>query len=128
MNFGAVIYHGTFHVLPGSIPLILGMSFLGEVSPQVNWKRKIVSKNNKRFTVTKLAKPRAVAHVKGNTTPVCNSFGVLAECTLDNDNCVEATPDDDNDDDDDGANDVIAIGDKPRTAGDVDSGRRPPAA
>ncbi len=36
VNFGAVKYHGVLHVLPGALPLILDMSFLGEVSPQVN--------------------------------------------------------------------------------------------
>ncbi len=122
VDFGAVKYHGVFHVLPGAIPLILGMSFLGEVSPQVNWKRKLVFKNNKRFTVAKLAKPRAAAHVEGAPTPVHNSFGALADCALDDDNCVEATLDDDDDDD------VCIVSDKPRAAGDIDLGCRPPAA
>ncbi len=65
------------------------------------------------------------AHVEGAPTPVHNSFGALADCTLDDDNCVEATLDDDDNDDDDV--DCI-VGDKPRAAGDIDLGCRPPAA
>ncbi len=102
VNFNAVKYRGIFHVLPCSVPLILGMSFLGEVSPTVDWKRKLVSKNGKRFSVTSIARPRAVAHVSGSTL-VQNSFGALdADCALDDDVCVQATPcnDDDGDDDD----------------------------
>jgi hypothetical protein len=37
VNLGPVNYTGAFHVLPGSIPLILGMSFLGEMAPNVDW-------------------------------------------------------------------------------------------
>ena len=104
MNFDAVKYRGIFHVLPGSVPLILGMSFLGEISPTVDWKRKLVFKNGKRFHVSSIARPRAVAHVSGSTR-VSNSFGALeADCALDDDVCV-ATPCDD--DDVDGDDDVV---------------------
>ncbi len=96
VNFDAVKYRGIFHVLPGSVPLILGMSFLGEVSPSVDWKRKLVFKNGKCFHVTSIARPRAVAHVSDSTL-VQNSFGALeADCALDDGVCV-ATPCDDDD-------------------------------
>ncbi len=113
------------------------MSFLGEVSPTVDWKRKLVSKNGKRFSVTSIARPRAVAHVSGSTL-VQNSFGALdADCALDDDVCVQATPcnDDDGDDDDCTVLDVARTpraavqiddhGDKPRAAGDVSLGCKP---
>ena len=29
----------TFHVVPGDVPLILGMSFLGELRPKIDWKK-----------------------------------------------------------------------------------------
>ncbi len=31
VSFGDVVYAGAFHVLPASVPLILGMSFLRDV-------------------------------------------------------------------------------------------------
>ena len=35
--FGKLRYVGTFHVLPGAIPLILGMQWLGEMRPNIDW-------------------------------------------------------------------------------------------
>lgn len=40
--FGGFKYHGNFHVLKGSVPLILGMDFLKSVQPCVDWKNQKV--------------------------------------------------------------------------------------
>jgi hypothetical protein len=37
IDFGTVRYSGIFHVLPGSVPLILGMAFLQEMHPVIDW-------------------------------------------------------------------------------------------
>ncbi len=58
VNLGAVVYHGTFHVLPGTIPLIFGMSFLGEVSPKIDWNARNVLVKGKKLKVVNLAKTR----------------------------------------------------------------------
>ncbi len=47
IDFGVVSYTGVFHVVPAQIPLILGMQFLGEAAPIVDWRNKIVTINGK---------------------------------------------------------------------------------
>jgi hypothetical protein len=47
VDLRVVDYIGTFHVLPGNVPLIFGMSFLGEQRPVVDWGAKTVSINGK---------------------------------------------------------------------------------
>ena len=42
IKFGTLKYSGMFHVLPGSVPLILGMSFLGELRPKIDFLEKTV--------------------------------------------------------------------------------------
>lgn len=42
IDFDSCKYIGQFHVLPGSVPLILGMSFLGEMRPSIDWTSKSV--------------------------------------------------------------------------------------
>ena len=54
VDFGGVCYVGTFHVVPGHILLILGMSFLGEMSPKINWQQKTVFLRNKSLQTVKL--------------------------------------------------------------------------
>ena len=40
--FGTFSYCGTFFVLSESVPTILGMTFLADVAPVVDWRRKTV--------------------------------------------------------------------------------------
>jgi len=49
--FGEYKYHGTFHVLEGDVPLILGIDFLVKCAPHVDWKCKKVTcyVNNKKY-------------------------------------------------------------------------------
>ncbi len=58
MDFGGIKYSGTFHVVPGSIPLILGMQFLGEMSPVVDWASKTVVISGQRLHTVPLGGPR----------------------------------------------------------------------
>jgi hypothetical protein len=43
LKFGNYNYHGSFHVLKGDVPLILGMDFLVKVSPAIDWKNSKVT-------------------------------------------------------------------------------------
>jgi hypothetical protein len=49
--FGDYKYSGTFHVLRGDVPLILGMQFLRTCTPRIDWKNNRVTcfKNNKTY-------------------------------------------------------------------------------
>ena len=38
LKIGNYNYHGSFHVLKGNVPLILGMDFLVKASPAIDWK------------------------------------------------------------------------------------------
>ena len=42
MNFGGYTYLGSFHVLPGEVPLILGMEFLTSAHPHIDFRNKQV--------------------------------------------------------------------------------------
>jgi hypothetical protein len=37
VEFGATRYSGVFHVLPSNVPLILGMTFLEDMQPSIDW-------------------------------------------------------------------------------------------
>ena len=47
-------------MLSGSIPLVLGMSFLGEIAPQIDWNEKRVFVDGYELPRACLEKPRAV--------------------------------------------------------------------
>ena len=56
INFGAVKYSGSFHVLAGRVPLILGMTFLKDLCPKIDFCAKQVMIGNKKLHVVNLAR------------------------------------------------------------------------
>ena len=43
MDFGGVVHRLSFTVLDVDCPLVLGMPFLRDCNPQINWKTRVVS-------------------------------------------------------------------------------------
>ena len=85
VDFGGVHYVGTFHVVPGHIPLILGMSFLGEMSPTIDWQQKTVFLRNKKLHTVKLQRPRVVDNAVTRVTNSFEGLGLLDDVIGDDD-------------------------------------------
>ena len=83
VNFGNCEYHGIFRVLPHDIPLILGMKFLSEFNPQIDFEHRTVCKHTgsgKDFLkVVRLGKARMPGQQQSAVVPTSNAFGALQE-------------------------------------------------
>jgi hypothetical protein len=75
------------------VPLILGMTFLKEMKPVVDFGNKSVCIEGMQLKVVALGKPRVAKHVQFASVPTSNSFADLevSDVVVVGENGVEAT-------------------------------------
>ncbi len=71
VSFGPYTYFGTFYVLQANIPLILGMTFLKNAQPKVDWLRRqcFIVKGKQRCSLPVLPYDSRSMHVLVNSWP-----------------------------------------------------------